>query len=115
MRQNPFNEAPGFHTGVDVAANTGTPVRATRDGSVATAGVHAEYGMVVVIRHEAGFETLYGHNSRLIVRVGQQVVRGQVIAFSGNTGASTAPHVHYEVRYQGAVIDPVPFLKLTAD
>lgn len=110
MRISPITKVPAFHGGIDLAVRIGTPVRTTQAGQVITAGFSPTYGQVVIIRHAAGFETLYGHNSRLLVRVGQRVARGETIALSGNTGLSTGPHVHYEIRYQGATIDPAPMM-----
>lgn len=100
-----------FHTGIDIGVPEGTLVRATADGVVEYAGdQRSGYGMVVFINHPGGFVTVYGHNSRFLVVPGQIVRAGDVIALSGNTGYSTGPHVHYEVRYQGQVIDPAPFM-----
>ena len=110
-RISPIDEQIRFHPGVDIVVNVGTPVRATQAGQVVVAGSDGEYGLAVVIRHAGGFTTLYGHNSQILVRPGQTVERGQVVARSGNTGVSTGPHVHYEVRYHGTAIDPAPFLK----
>jgi murein DD-endopeptidase MepM/ murein hydrolase activator NlpD len=110
MRQSPIDGAPRFHAGIDLAVDQGTPVLATREGVVTVAGADDNYGLMVMIRHAAGFETLYAHNSRLLVRPGQYVERGQPVALSGNTGSSTGPHVHYEVHYQGTALDPEPFL-----
>lgn len=115
MRESPFDGAPRFHGGVDIATNMGTPIQATREGVVTLAGAHGSYGLAVIVRHAGGFETLYGHNSAILVRPGQTVARGQILARSGNTGASTGPHLHYEVHYNGATIDPAPFLRLKAD
>lgn len=110
-RLSPIDEQMRFHPGVDIVVNAGTPVTATRAGEVTLAGRHEEYGLVVIIKHAGGFETLYGHNSQLLARAGQTVERGQVIARSGSTGVSTGPHLHYEVRYQGQALDPAPLLK----
>ena len=115
MRQSPFDGVPRFHGGVDIAVPMGAPVRATADGEVILAGAYGEYGLAVVMRHSAGFETLTGHHSQILVRPGQVVKRGQVVALGGSTGASTGPHVHYEVRYQGQLIDAEPFLALARD
>lgn len=110
---NSLAVGPGqeFHTGIDIAVPEGTEVRATARGVVEYAGDQRNgYGIVVYINHPGGFITLYGHNSRLLVVPGQEVQAGQVIALSGNTGYSTGPHVHYEIRYQNRVIDPLPFM-----
>lgn len=99
------------HDGVDLAVEYGNKVRAGADGVVKFAGWQAGYGLLIIINHEYGYETRYGHNSKLLVHPGQVVKKGQVICLSGNTGESTGPHVHYEVRFKGEPIDPVPFLK----
>ncbi len=99
------------HDGVDLAVEYGNKVRAGADGVVKFAGWQAGYGLLIIINHEYGYETRYGHNSKLLVHPGQVVKKGQVICLSGNTGESTGPHVHYEVRFNGEPIDPVPFLK----
>ena len=100
-----------FHTGVDIAAPLGTPVMAAADGLVVAVG-HASsgYGNFVVINHGAGVETLYGHLLQANVRAGDRVVRGEVIGLEGSTGFSTGPHVHFEVRLNDQVIDPMPYL-----
>jgi len=95
------------HPGVDVAVPVGTPIRASGGGTVEAAGTDPDYGLFVLLRHPDGFQTMYGHASRLVVREGDVVVAGQVIALSGNTGRSTAPHLHFEVRRDGRPIDPL--------
>jgi len=100
-----------FHTGIDIGVNEGSEVRATAAGVVEAAGDSGGYGKAVFIRHPGGFMTVYGHNSRLLVVAGQSVKAGELISLSGNTGYSTGPHVHYEVRYQNRVMDPAPFMK----
>ncbi len=101
----------GFHTGVDIAVPEGTPVVASADGTVVAAGEAGGYGLAVRIAHGAGVETLYGHNSALLVRPGDKVTAGQVIALSGNTGHSTGPHLHFEVLINGRPVDPMPYLR----
>jgi murein DD-endopeptidase MepM/ murein hydrolase activator NlpD len=103
-------EDKSSHTGVDIAVPEQTPVRATASGLVSRIGWNNVYGNYIEIMHSDGYSTLYGHNSRLIVRGGQWVRRGEIIAFSGNTGRSTAPHLHYEVRHKGVAVDPQPYL-----
>lgn len=96
-RLDPFGSGKlAFHRGVDIAVPVGTPVRATRGGRVLQAGERSGYGATVVLEHENGDRTLYGHNSRVNVRSGDWVASGAVLAFSGNSGRSTGPHVHYE-------------------
>ena len=99
------------HPGLDIAVPVGTPVRAAGGGTVALAGVNDDYGMFVRVRHPGGYETMYGHASRLLVRDGDDVAAGQVIALSGNTGRSTAPHLHFEVRRDGRSINPLAVVK----
>jgi len=98
------------HTGIDIAVPEGMPVRATADGVVIFAGNTDSYGNRVEIQHADGTVTLYAHNAELMVQPGQTVRKGDVIALAGSTGASTGPHVHYEVRRNGEAIDPWPFL-----
>ncbi|HHV62984.1 MAG TPA: peptidoglycan DD-metalloendopeptidase family protein [Firmicutes bacterium] len=105
-RRHPVTGVYHHHTGIDIATATGTPVRATAKGVVSYAGWQGGYGLVVIINHGGGITTVYGHNSRLVVHAGQQVAKGQVIAYSGCTGTSTGPHVHYEVRLGGKPVDP---------
>jgi murein DD-endopeptidase MepM/ murein hydrolase activator NlpD len=94
------------HAGLDVAVPVGTPIRAAGDGLVAESTEHPEYGLFVRILHPNGYETMYGHASRLLTVAGDSVRSGQVIALSGSTGRSTAPHLHFEVRRGGRSIDP---------
>ncbi|MBI1919738.1 MAG: M23 family metallopeptidase [Geobacter sp.] len=97
-RLDPFGSGKfAFHRGIDIATPTGTPVRATRNGRVVHAGNRSGYGITVIIQHDNSDRTLYGHNSSLAVKQGEQVVAGAIIAYSGNTGRSTGPHVHYEL------------------
>jgi murein DD-endopeptidase MepM/ murein hydrolase activator NlpD len=95
------------HPGIDVAVPVGTPIRASGGGTVEAAGADPDYGLFVLLRHPGGFRTMYGHASRLVVREGDSVAAGQVIALSGNTGRSTAPHLHFEVRREGRSLDPL--------
>lgn len=110
MRRSPFSGKPKMHEGVDIAASTGTPVYATADGIVSQAETVAGYGKLVVIDHGYGYKTYYGHNSKLNVKVGQKVRRSDRIASVGNTGSSTGPHVHYEVRLNGVPLNPRKYL-----
>jgi murein DD-endopeptidase MepM/ murein hydrolase activator NlpD len=95
-----------FHAGIDLAAATGTPVKATAPGVVRFAGAAAGYGNSVVLDHGTGVESRYGHLDTVGVARGQRVERGQAIGLSGNTGRSTAPHLHYEVIVDGRPVDP---------
>lgn len=103
-------EGEQFHDGVDIGTPTGTPVHAAADGRVVVAGWDAIYGWEVRIDHGNKLQTLYGHNSRLLVHVGQEVSKGQVVSLSGSTGASTGPHVHYEIDRNGTPINPMNYL-----
>lgn len=109
-RRNPFGAGSEFHTGIDIAVPTGTPVMATGAGVVIFSGWNGGYGNLVIIDHGHGITTRYAHNSRLQVNVGDRVSRRDIIALSGNTGRSTAPHVHYEVRLHGEVQNPRDFI-----
>ena len=95
--------------GIDIA--TGTPVRAAFSGRVTFAGSLGGYGLLVKVNHGNGVETRYGHNSKILVKVGQIVEAGQVLARSGNTGVSTGPHVHFEIRKNGTAVNPASYLR----
>ena len=99
-----------FHQGIDIAADMGAPIVATADGVVTAAGWNGGYGNMVDVDHGGGIVTRYGHASALAVTVGQQVRRGEVIAYVGSTGRSTGPHVHYEVRVDGQPVNPAGYL-----
>jgi len=110
IRKSPFSNERTMHEGVDIAARVGTPVYSTAAGIVSQAQYENGYGKLVVIDHGYGYKTFYGHNSKLIVKVGQRVKRGDLIAASGNTGSSTGAHVHYEVRLNGVPLNPRKFI-----
>ncbi len=110
MRVDPFTGLPQFHSGVDFAANIGARVVTTADGIVNMAGPNGPYGNTVQVDHGHGLTTLYGHLSRVNVRVGDKVRRGDLIGAVGNTGRSTGPHLHYEVRLNGIPQDPSRFI-----
>jgi murein DD-endopeptidase MepM/ murein hydrolase activator NlpD len=99
-----------MHEGIDIAVGSGTPVHAAAAGTVIYAGWVSGYGNIVVLDHGNGLSTAYGHNSSLVVGQGAVVDRGSVVALSGNTGHSTGPHVHFEVRVNGAPVDPLGYL-----
>lgn len=99
-----------FHNGVDIAAPRGTPIMAAAPGRVVFSGWDGAFGNTVIIDHGYGYRTLYAHNSRNAVQVGDQVGRGQVIGYVGSTGRSTGPHVHYEVLVNGRNVNPWDFL-----
>ena len=99
-----------MHEGIDIAVGSGTPVVASAAGTIIVAGWMGGYGNLVVVDHGNGIATAYGHNTSVAVGVGQSVAQGQVIAYSGNTGHSTGPHVHFEVRVNGGAVDPLGYL-----
>lgn len=99
-----------MHTGLDIACGIGTPVLAAADGVVSHSGIFGALGRAIAIYHKDGIRSWYGHNSRVLLQTGEKVKRGQIIAFSGNTGRSTGPHVHFEVRYMDVVMNPEDFL-----
>ncbi len=99
------------HPGIDLAVPEGSDVRAAGGGRVESTGNDSSYGLFVLLRHPAGYETMYGHLSRVLVSPGDEVRAGQVIALSGNTGRSTAPHLHFEVRRDGRSVDPLSLVK----
>jgi murein DD-endopeptidase MepM/ murein hydrolase activator NlpD len=99
-----------MHEGIDIAVSNGTPVVAAAAGTVIVAGWMGGYGNLVVVDHGGGISTAYGHNTSVTVGVGQQVAQGQLIAYSGSTGHSTGPHVHFEVRINGGAVDPMGYL-----
>ncbi|OSZ73786.1 peptidase M23 [Chitinophagaceae bacterium IBVUCB2] len=109
-RIDPVYKTTKFHAGLDFSAPQGTPIYATADGAVTTAGNTGNgYGNYVVINHGYGYETLYGHMVRVKVRNGQAVKRGEIIGWVGSTGKSTGPHCHYEVHKNGEKINPIYF------
>ena len=110
-RIHPVYKTKKLHTGVDIAANTGERVVAAEKGTVIYSGNLGGYGKTIMIDHGGGIVTLYGHNSSLVASEGQQVKRGDTIAKIGSTGVSTGPHCHFEVRKNGAYVDPMPWLK----
>lgn len=110
-----FRVSPGgigstYHEGLDIASSYGNPVHATANGRITQAGWVNGYGYLVEIDHGNGIKTRYGHNSAILVSVGDQVVEGQTISLIGSTGNSTGPHCHYEVRVNGEAVDPTLFL-----
>lgn len=106
MRMHPIYRIPRFHYGMDFTAPTGTDIFATGNGIVKEVERNAGYGNIIVIDHGYGYETLYGHLSKSKVKIGQTINRGDIIGFVGNSGASTSPHLHYEVMKNGQKVNP---------
>jgi len=111
-RKDPFKKRAGFHSGIDIDANYGQKIVATADGKVTKASWHSSYGKTVIIEHENGYETLFGHLSSISVKEGDQVKVGDVIGKAGSTGRSTGTHLHYEVMKDGKRVNPKNFLSL---
>jgi septal ring factor EnvC (AmiA/AmiB activator) len=110
-RLDPFSGEGAFHTGVDVASDYGAPVHATADGMVTIAENHAGYGRLVVIDHGFGITTWYAHLSSFSAIAGARVKRGEVVGYTGISGRSTGPHVHYEVRLNNAPVNPWRYMR----
>lgn len=110
-RSDPFTGARSFHSGVDLAAPTGTSVKATLDGRIAETGFNRIYGNYVIITHDRGYQSLYGHLSAIYVKRGQYVTQGAVVGAVGNTGYSTGSHLHLSIYKNGSLINPFSVLK----
>lgn len=109
-RRSPFGHGRDFHTGIDIAASSGTVIRATAPGVVVQAGWMGGYGKAVRIQHKFGFETIYAHQRAIIVSKGQTIHKGQAIGYVGMTGNATGHHNHYEIRLGGIPINPYPYM-----
>jgi murein DD-endopeptidase MepM/ murein hydrolase activator NlpD len=112
-REDPFNGEGAFHSGVDIDVPYGTPVRAAADGYVTGAAMGSGYGRTVELNHGHNLFTVYGHLSAVAVVPGQQVTRGQVIGYVGESGRATGPHLHYEVRVDNVPVNPYKYLRVT--
>lgn len=112
-RQDPINGRKAFHEGVDFQAKTGDKVFATGKGRVVSSGYSPDYGENVIISHGRGYETMYAHLSKRAVQVGDSIAPGDVVGLVGNTGRSTGSHLHYEIRYRGAPINPMDYMLAT--
>ena len=110
-REHPNTGMRDFHSGMDIASEPGTPVKATADGIVSFAGWSGGNGNLLALEHGLGFSTYYAHNRLVVVRVGQKIKRGDVIGYVGSTGNSTGPHVHYEVWKDGRSLNPITFIE----
>ncbi len=114
-RSDPFSGEGAMHTGIDISASMGSPVKSTADGIVAYSGWNSGYGRCVIVDHGNGYQTLYGHLSRASVIVGEEVRQGEIVGLVGTSGRSTGPHLHYEVRIHSTPVNPYRFLaRLTA-
>lgn len=111
MRVHPITGKVARHNGIDIPAPYGTPIYATADGIVGRAQRLGGYGNYVEINHGNEIQTRYGHMSRFVVRPGERVKKGEVIGYVGSTGRSTGNHLHYEVRIEGAPVNPLPFVR----
>jgi len=110
QRRSPWAPSSEFHSGIDIGARVGTPVKAPAPGVVIFAGQQADYGVTLVIDHGNNTRSLYGHLSRLAVAVGQPVKRGDLVAQTGNTGRSSGPHLHYEIQVKGQPVNPHSYI-----
>jgi murein DD-endopeptidase MepM/ murein hydrolase activator NlpD len=109
-RSDPFTGEPGYHQGIDISTEKGHPVYATADGTVEGASYTGDYGNLIVLRHGFGLSTRYGHLSTFAAKIGQSVMRGDVIGYVGSTGRSTGSHLHYEILANGKLINPLQLL-----
>src|SRR5690606_34799633 len=109
IRKAPLGGKIKMHEGLDIANHPGTPIKASADGTVTFAASKAGYGLTVVIDHGYGLQTWYAHTRKILVKHGARVKRGESIALLGNTGRSTGPHIHYEVRVNGTPVDPLSY------
>lgn len=113
-RPDPVNGEKAFHEGVDLRGNPGARVKATADGKVIEQGYNDDYGWYVLLNHGNDFTTLYAHNQKVMTRQGDRVLRGQTIALLGNTGRTTGPHVHYEIRRNNRAVNPSKYLNIAS-
>jgi murein DD-endopeptidase MepM/ murein hydrolase activator NlpD len=113
-RADPFTGEPANHQGIDISTEKGDSVYATADGVVESASYNGDYGNFMVIRHDFGLATRYGHLSAFVVKPGQIVKRGEIIARVGSTGRSTGAHLHYEILANGKLVNPLQLLTQTA-
>ena len=110
-RTDPVFEGTALHNGIDIAGPIGTPISSASEGTVLFAGKKRWWGNVVILNHyESGYQTVYAHLNKISVNIGDTVGTAQVLGFMGSTGKSTGPHLHYEVRYYGKPVNPLPFL-----
>ena len=107
VRRDPFTGRNAFHNGIDIPLPTGTPVRSTGNGFVSKTGYSSRLGKFITINHGSSYQTIYGHLSTIRVQSGQRVQMGDILGYSGNTGRSTNPHLHYQINYRGQPRDPI--------
>ncbi len=113
-RIHPIKKRKEFHPGVDLRAKINTPIKAPADGVVEYASSHKKgYGKLIILDHSFGFQTRYAHLNKFKVKAGQFVRKGEIIGYTGNTGLSTGPHLHYEVRFIGRILNPIYFFRWT--
>ena len=110
MRQSPWSSGTEFHSGIDIRAQHGTPIRAPAGGIVTIAGPYQEYGITVILDHGQDIKSVYGHLSKTNVKPDERVERGTVVGWSGNTGRSTGAHLHYEILVKGQSVNPRAYL-----
>jgi murein DD-endopeptidase MepM/ murein hydrolase activator NlpD len=110
-REHPKTGERNFHSGMDIAADPGLPVKATADGIISFAGWSGGSGNLVALEHGFGYSTFFAHNKLVVVKVGQKVKRGDILSYVGSTGNSTGPHLHYEVWKAGKSLDPITFIE----
>lgn len=109
FRVHPIDGKRHFHTGIDYRAPIGSPVYSSRDGTISGTGVLGNYGLYIIINHDGGYQSIYSHLNRVNVKVNDRVIAGQIIAESGNSGISTGPHLHFEIRKNGIPLNPYDF------
>ncbi len=110
MRRSPFTGRREFHKGIDISNRRGTPIYASAKGTVSFSGVDGGYGNCVVLNHGGGVTTRFAHMQRFVVKEGQTVTRGELVGYMGNSGRSTGPHLHYEVRINGVCVNPMRYI-----
>lgn len=111
IRRNPFGDGAEFHTGIDISCPSGRPVYASADGMVVEANYAGGLGKCITLFHGMGLSTKYGHLSKIVVREGQKIKRGTLIGYTGSTGRSTGPHLHYEVLLNGKPVNPLEYIQ----
>jgi len=114
MRNHPIAKVTKAHQGVDIAASSGDPILAAASGVVEFSGYSSGYGYHVIIDHKNGYRTIYGHSSKLLVKKGELVKKGQTIALVGSTGVSTGPHLHFEIRINNTPVDPTQYVDFSS-